>query len=157
MMEVKVVSYRKEGKTVYFKIETRSQLALYPEPLYTVERRFNHFKAFNAILMATPDYLGYAIPKLPPDSDSYAGYLWGPSDQFLAERQIALENYLQVIASHKQLRENIELSEFLTQKQYEGNQSSIPDGLMRIAKQTVSSFSNVKDRDSLEAQYLLQV
>ena len=28
---------------------------------------------------------------------------------------------------------------------------------MRIAKQTVSSFSNVKDRDSLEAQYLLQV
>lgn len=70
-----------------------------PSQEYVVERRFNDFKQLHEVLTSNPDYKGRAIPSLPPDAKAYSDYLQH-TDNFLTERQQALERYLKVILTH---------------------------------------------------------
>jgi hypothetical protein len=86
-----------------------------PSKVYAVERRFNDFKSLDQHFRSKPDYKGFALPPLPPESDSWSGWAFGPSHQFIEQRKNSLEKYLQVIATHANLREDFELFRFLSE------------------------------------------
>lgn len=126
--EVRIVSYQTIQNVVYYKIQTRaSQHGLYDsEKVYSVERRFNDFKALHKHLSGNPAYAGYGIPKLPAEAASWSGWLLGESEEFVRERKTALEVYLCSVAAKEALRRDNELFTFLTDCRHESLTPRVP-------------------------------
>lgn len=75
---------------------------------YVVSRRFSEFKALHAALQPV---MGSALPALP--ADGLMTLLLADSAELLAERRLALEQWLSTVLSHAAARDLPEVLDFL--------------------------------------------
>ena len=148
---------------MYYRVQTRaSHHRLYDSAkVYSVEGRFNDFKALHKHLTGNAAYAGYGIPKLPAEAGSWSGWLLGESEEFVRERKTALEVYLCSLVAKETLRQDSELFTFLTDCKHESLTPRVPQRIMtRLADTGASWMQNMQrvpsDKDSLVALYRSQ-
>mmetsp|Transcript_2540 Transcript_2540/g.5986 ORF Transcript_2540/g.5986 Transcript_2540/m.5986 type:complete len:588 (+) Transcript_2540:207-1970(+) len=143
------------GTYINYKVEARTELPHFKKNELVVRRRFREFVALAERLDRS--HRGYFIPPR-PDKNMVEGKLHG--SEFVEVRRVALQRYLQKLASHPVLCESRELQLFL---EWEGNISTCGEwkemenqgwkvGLSNLPKQILGSEKSIPSMEEAQSK-----